>query len=275
MPFTDNCDLYGAIHEDGINLVVRHIMRQRPSLFNYGTADVAGNREQWCAKVEYTADVKNYGNPIFTVESYLPVLGADSPPVGLSFCAQLTEAKLDFHPSNAVALPAELSPPLKAQHFALHLRICASIGCPSDKEVDRIQPTSTSPRTSDVGLKQPPPVILHGKLNCFCLDVFAVGHFEHVSVLGKDSLMGKVDDLDIVDIKPDALEANIICYLKTALNVILREKLTIPLEKFFFSFSLLGLATVSFFPTPNPPIPNNPAVEKDQLKVFLTMKVGP
>jgi hypothetical protein len=41
VPFTDNCDLYGAIHEDGINRVVRHIMRQRPSLFNYGTADAA------------------------------------------------------------------------------------------------------------------------------------------------------------------------------------------------------------------------------------------
>ena len=273
MPFTDNCDLYGAIHEDGINRVVRHIMRQRPSLFNYGTADVAADPERWCSKVDYTPDVKKYGNPIFTVENYLPVLGADSPPVSLSFCAQLTDAKLDFHPSNVISLPAELSPPLQEQRFSLHFRICGSIGCPSDKQVDGIQPTPPSQPAE--GVKQPPPVILHGQLNCFCLDVFAIGHFERVSVAGKDSLLGKVDDMDIVDIKPDALEENIICYLKTAVNVILREKLTIPYEKFFFSFSLLGLATVSLFPTPNPPIPHNPAVEDDQLKVFLTMKVGP
>jgi hypothetical protein len=276
MPFTDDCDLYGAIHEDGVNLVVGHIMRQRPSLFNYGTADVAGNPEQWCAKVDYTSDVTKYGNPIFTVENYLPVLGADSPPVGLSFCAQLTEAKIDFHPNNVITLPAELSPPLQEQRFALHFRICGSIGCPSDKQVDRIPPSSTfGPTTSDVGVKQQPPVILHGALNCFCLDVFAIGHFERISVSGKESLLGKVDDVDIVDIKPDAREANIVCYLKTAVNVILREKLTIPIEKFFFSFSLFGLATVSLFPTPNPPIPHNPAIEDDQLKVFLTMKVGP
>jgi hypothetical protein len=38
MAFTDNSDLYGAINEEGINLIAQHIMRQRPSLFNYGTA---------------------------------------------------------------------------------------------------------------------------------------------------------------------------------------------------------------------------------------------
>jgi hypothetical protein len=27
--FTDNCDLFAAVHEDGINRVARHIMRQR------------------------------------------------------------------------------------------------------------------------------------------------------------------------------------------------------------------------------------------------------
>lgn len=31
MTFTDQCDLFGAIHEQGINLVVQHIMCQRPS----------------------------------------------------------------------------------------------------------------------------------------------------------------------------------------------------------------------------------------------------
>jgi hypothetical protein len=38
MAFTDNADLFASVGEDGINLVVRHIMRQRPSLVNYGTA---------------------------------------------------------------------------------------------------------------------------------------------------------------------------------------------------------------------------------------------
>lgn len=71
MAFTDNCDVYAAIHEDGVNLT----MRQRPSLFNYATADIAFNRECWCEEVNFIKDVKNYGNPIFTVLDPLPVIG--------------------------------------------------------------------------------------------------------------------------------------------------------------------------------------------------------
>lgn len=276
MALTSNCDLYGAVNEEGINRVIQHIMRQRPSLFNYGTADVAYNPEMWCAKIDYTKDVENHGNPKFTVENYLPVLGADSPPVSLSFCAQLTRAQLDFHPGNVITLPDELQPPLPKQRFALQFRICGYIGCPSDKLVSTVQPTPP-PSLEQTYLPPPqPPVILQGNKNCFCLDVFVIGHFKRETILGKESLLGKVDSIDIVDIKPDALEDNINCYLKTTVNVILREKLAIPIEKFFLSFSLLGLASVTLSPTANPPIPYNPAIEEDQLKVFMTMKVvGP
>ena len=62
MAFTDNCDLFGSVHEDGVNRVIRHIMRQRPSLFNYATADVAGNPRLCCSKIAHTSDVTRYGN---------------------------------------------------------------------------------------------------------------------------------------------------------------------------------------------------------------------
>ncbi len=32
MPFTDLSDLYGSVNEEGINRVVRQVMRKRPSL---------------------------------------------------------------------------------------------------------------------------------------------------------------------------------------------------------------------------------------------------
>lgn len=272
MVFTDNCDLYAAVHEDGVNLVIRHIMRQRPSLFNYGTSDVANNRELWCSPVAFTRDVTKYFNPIFSVQSPIPVLGADSPPVGLGFCVQLTKALIDFHPSNVISLPSELSPPLKQQHFAFQLRICGAIECPSSQAIDRI-PTGGPNQPATNAKEGLPPVVLGGKLNCFCLDVFVIGHFERAFIAGRESLLGKVDDMDIVDIKPDGLEDNIICYVKTAVSVVLREKLTIPLSTFALSFPLFGLATVTLSPTPNPPVPNNPAIEKDQLKIFITMKV--
>jgi len=249
-------------------------MRQRPSLFNYGTADVAQNRELWCQPVEFTPDVPKYNNPFFTIVNPIPVLGADSPPVGLSFCAQLSKLQIDFHPGNKIALPAELKPPLKPQRFAFQFRVCGAIGCPSSKEIDRIPVPRQDPAGKESGRGNlPPPIVLRGELNCFCLDVFAVGHIERQIVAGRESLLGKVDDLDIVDIKPDSLEDNIVCYIKTTVNVLLREKLAIAIETLMLSFPLFGLATVNLFPTPNPPVPNNPAIEQDQVKAFVTMTV--
>jgi hypothetical protein len=273
MAFTDNCDLFGAVHEDGVNRVIRHIMRQRPSLFNYATADVAANPRLWCSKVDHTADVTKYGNRLFTIMDPLPLLGADAPPVGIGFCAQLVEAQIDFHEGNTVGLPAELNPPLQEQHFSLEFRVCGAIECPSPKLVDHIPVSSHAQRGQEGKGRPGPPIVLPGSTHCFCLDVYAVGHISRQLVGGHEALVGRVDDMDIVDIKPDALESNLICYLQTTVNVVLREKLTVAIETLLFSFPLFGLATVTLSPTPDPPVVNNPAIEDDQVKVFVTMTV--
>lgn len=268
MAFTDNCDLFAAVHESGVNRVITHVMRQRPSLFNYASADVASNPELWCSRFEFTPDVTNYGNPLFTIMDPIPVFGADSPPVALGFIVQLVKAEVDFHPGNVITLPAELSPPLPAQHFAMQVTVCGGIVCPDQKQIDGLP----FPTRQETGHK-PPPVILRGPLKCFCLDAVATGHVERVNVNGKESLLGKVDGLEIVDLKPEDLESNIECYLKTTLNVVLHQKLTIAIETLTLSFPLFDIATVTVFPTPNPPIVNNPAVEEDQVKIFLSMTV--
>jgi hypothetical protein len=271
--FTDNCDLFLAFHEDGANRVIRHIMRQRPSLFNYASPDVASNPELWCnPKVELTKDVIKYGNPIFTVEPPFPILGADSPAVFIGFCAQATKLSIDFHPENKIGLPPELNPPLKDQRFSLGLRVCAGFVCPADREIQQIPVGGSNGQQPDPAThrEQPPPVLLHGKPLCFCLDVFVVGHFEHSP---GDFLLGKIDGVEIVDIKPDGLESSLECYIRTTLTVVLREKLTISYEALGLSFPLFDLATITLFPTPNPPVPHNPAIEEDQLKIFITMKV--
>jgi hypothetical protein len=270
MAFTDNCDLFAAVHEEGVNRVIRHIMLQRPSMFNYATADVAGNRELWCKEVEFTNDVTKYGNPIFTVLPPLPVIGVDSPPVGLSFCVQLIEFEIDFHPGNVFGLPPELDP-LAEQHFALHFRVCGALGCPDDKVLEQIP--ILPPGTDRDHQEKVPPVQVPGKLECFCLEVFVVGHVERAFILGQESLLGKVDGVEIVDIKPNELENSIECYIRTAVTLTLRQKLAIPLATFFVSFPLFGMGTVTLAPTPNPPVPNNPAIEEDQLKAFITMTV--
>lgn len=271
MAFTGNCDLFASVHEDGVNRVIQHIMRQRPSWFNYATADVANNPRFWCSRPEFTKDVTKYGNPIFKIEPPIPFIGSDSPVVTTGFCAQLTKALIDFNPSNKINLPAELHPPLQPQRFSLAFRVCVGLECPSDDEVQQI-PVGTSGQpagTTNAGANQP-PIFLRGKPNCFCLDVFVIGRFERTP---NGLLLGVIEDIDTVDITPEKLEDNINCYIKTAVNIVLRQKLAISVQDLTLSFPLFNIATITLSPTPNPPVPNNPAVEEDQLKVFITMTV--
>jgi hypothetical protein len=281
MAFTDNCDLFASIHEDGVNRILQHMMLQRPSLFNYGTSTVASNKGKWCEPVNFTSDVTKYRNPIFKVVNPIPVMGADLPPVGLDFCAQITYAKIDFHPGDSINLPDELNPPLQKQYFSLKFTICATIDCPSDDVLRGIQP--------NIDESQKHQIIVPGKPNCFCLDVFVIGHFQ-IDVSRPMTISGWVDSVDIVDIKPDTLEDNVACYLKTTIDVLFREKFFILLSSLTFSFPLFTLANIRLCPTPTPitvplnlcpvppfpptlPIPNNPAVEDDRLKAFITMTV--
>jgi hypothetical protein len=275
MAFTDNCDLFVSIHEEGVNRIGHHIMRQRPSLFNYATPDVAANRELWCQIPEFTTDVTKFGNPIFTILPYLPVIGADSPPVGLGLCVQVVRAQVDFHPSNVIGLPQELGSKLNEQQLALELRICGGIGCPDRKVLDAIPVTTSDSAGRDKQHETPPLVPVPGKLLCFCLDVFATAHAARTFINGEERLVGEVDGVEIVDVKPDGLEANMECYIRTAVILFLRQKLAIPLQTFFIDFPLFDLGTVSLSPTPNPPVPHNPAIEEDQLKAFITMTVSP
>jgi hypothetical protein len=273
MAFTDNCDLYAAVHEDGINLVIKHVMRQRPSMFNYATAEVAANPKIACSPVEHTIDVTDHFNPLFGVLGPLPLLGVDAPPVGLNFCAQLTEAEVDFYPGNVIALPAKLNPPLPQQHLAFKVRMCGGLDCPSIQIIDSIPPTPPQGQPSEVTVVPKAPATIvppTRKLLCFCLDAYVVAHVDLEIIFGKPTLVGKVDGVDVVGIEPENLDDAINCYLRTTFELILKEKLAIPIEKLALSFPLFG-GSVSVAPTPNPPIPNNPAIEDDQIKEFVSI----
>jgi hypothetical protein len=130
MPFTDRSDLFGAVHEEGINRTVRHIMRQRPSLFNYATPFFRRRPDLLCTPIVADRKVTDARNPLFTVQDPLPILGAPVK-IGLNFCVQFTDFVLDFHPGNSITLPPELGA-LPAQRFAIRARACVGIDCPPD-----------------------------------------------------------------------------------------------------------------------------------------------
>ena len=129
MVFTANSDFYVAIQDAGINRLVKHVMRKRPSLFNYGTSLVVSNPQLLCQQVDVAPEVLQAGNPLVTVMSPLPVIQT---PYALNYAVQLTKGELDFHPSNVFTLPPDLHPPLANQHLGVHFQVCAGVGCPSE-----------------------------------------------------------------------------------------------------------------------------------------------
>lgn len=282
MALTDHCDIYAAVDEEAANRIVHHLMRQRPSLFNYASAYIAANPKLACAPVERTTDIDLYNNPLFQVEPPLPLVGVDAPPVALNYCAQLVDAEIDFSPGNRFQLPQELNPPLPTQRLALKLRIWAGLDCPMPEFIDGIQPWSPGEQARQSGrdhekLPQPPPLVPPTRrLLCFCLDLFALGHLEIDDLFGEPHLVIHIDAVDIVDIKPDALENVLNCYIRSVAELILREKLTFPvLGTFLLNLPFLKLPKVTVSLTANPPAANNPAVEDDQVKVFIDLAVAP
>lgn len=266
MAFTDKCDLFGSIHEDGINLVIRHLMRQRPSLFNYGTQYIAKHRSMFCQKIDTTTDVQKHGNPLITIVEPLPVIGTNGA-YGLDFIVQLNEIQIDFHKGNLFELPPELNPPLPTQHFALKLRLCGGIGCP--EQFPDIEPIPDKEQREERNPENDRIIVLHpSKLECFCLDLYLVAHFEISGNPGNHYISLKLDGFEIVDIQPEQLESSLECYIKSLLRLVVLPKLSFPIKNIIFN--ILDIASVSLYAiSPSSDVPNNPSVEDNQLKVFV------
>lgn len=283
MALTDNSDLFGSLHEDGLNDVIRHAMRKRPSLFNYGTQWVAEEwRRRLCVVPTVAPEVLTRGNPVVTVEPPLPIIGSGGW-YGLNFAAQLVDVTLDLHPSG-IDPPAELGRTLEEQRFALRADVCAGIGCPADWALEEFppppQPPIEIPGAEDRPLthvpERPPPretiPLPTEKLECFCLRLFAVGHVDIEGSEGAEVVALKVNGVEIVDIEPNELESNLECYIKMLLHYVVLPRLRVMLPVFVFHI-LDGLATITLRAEPS--VPNNPAIEDDQLKFFVDVEVGP
>jgi hypothetical protein len=280
---TDLSPLFASVHEDGINRFIRHVMAQRPSLFNYGTQWVAdAPEERLCRMPEVDHVMQSRNVPIVTVEPPLPVLGTGGL-YGLNFAAQLTELEIDFFPGT-MGLPGELDPPLKEQRFALRAEMCAGLGCPDDRMLEQFPPPRQPPikvpgddrqrpeRDREESERRRPPVVLPTlALQCFCLELFVVGHMEVKGPPGNQRLEMKVDGLEIVDVEPEGLENSMECYLRMLLHYVVLPRMALALP--LFVFNILDLATITLQASPS--VDPNPAIEDDQVKVFIDFQVGP
>lgn len=289
MAFTDHSDLYGAVHEEGINRVVRHLMRLRPSLFNYGTEFVARNPHLLCHPVETDPLVLARNNPLLTIEAPLPVLGTNGL-INLNYCVQLVDARIDFHQRNVIDLPREIDD-IPPQHFALTAQACVGLGCPDPRLAALLEQAMET--VFDVisveGLLQGdkpefglsthvaagnrtfnPITVPVKSLKCFCLSVFALCHVETRKLGNQFIFVPKLDQLEIVDLRPQEMEDMIECYVSQVIRLGLLPRIRIALEKIVFD----QLKIVNIAVKPAAGVANNPAIEDDQLKVFIDMEVA-
>ncbi|MTH15796.1 hypothetical protein [Flavobacterium sp. LC2016-01] len=272
MPLTKNSDLFFSVHENGFNQIAKHFMEQRPSLFNYGTEYFTTPRglEKLCHKIVANPVVLLRGNPLITVESPLPIFNTD-PPVGLNFMFQFSEFQIDFHPGNLFGLPPELNP-LEKQKIALRLKVCGGIGCPDKQFIadygDKQDHYDVKNNRKENQPKPPIVALPTDKLNCFCLELFAVGSIDRKIISGKEYLKINLSGLEIVDIKPDGLENSLECYLKTLLTLGILPKAKIAMEVLAFNIANI----ISIAPTPiSAAVPFNPTIENDEIALFFNL----
>jgi hypothetical protein len=297
MAFTDNCDIFASIHEDGVNLVVQHLMRQRPSLFNYATALFHQRPDLLCVRIVAAPKVIEANNPLFDEQDPIPVL-ATPVDIGLDWCLQITDAQIDFHPENVIDLPSELGE-IPPQRAALRLRACFGLSCPPADVIEKILPMIEVLATAEdkgrgpappFGTAPPPPlasdetiVLETRELTCFCLEVFGVAHFEW-GTIGNDPqqwLKVRLDGLEIVDLQPTPMENIIECYVSTVLRLGVLPGVSVKMEKLIFDVTAAleeeGIEVgqqISLQPTPiSAAVPFNPAIEDNQLKAFINLVV--
>jgi hypothetical protein len=128
-----------------------------------------------------------------------------------------------------------------------------------------------------------PLVIPTRELLCTCLEVFAIAHVEWGSVVGSREqwLKPRIDGIEIVDLQPSAMESAIECYLIMMLRLGILPRLIVPMEKLILDVTAelrkQGLEVdeqIDLMPAAVPgEVPNNPAIEQDQLKAFIKLMV--
>ncbi len=255
-------------------------MRQRPSLFNYGTQSFVTSRELLCHAIDTSPGLPT-NQPHVALQPPLPVPGTGGA-WGMEYCMQLAKLRLDFHPGQ-IALPPQLRPPLEQQKFALQLEVCGGIACPSPATLAKIAAEQAddfppiSPQAALRGEKQKLKLpnrplrtvpMDRERIHCFCLDLFAVASFRRDQNQLGPILAIEPGGIEIVDIKPAGLEDSIECLIAATLSLGVLPRVRIALDDVALAVGSFGNLVIGFTPISNK-VPFNPSVANNHLAVFV------
>jgi len=232
-----------------------------------------------CEKIEAAPEVIKANNPLIKILDPLPVIGIGpisedlstlpdiiKTNIALNFAVQLSKGEIDFFEGNVFALPPDLSP-LLDQRLAIHFKFCAGIGCPG--ELPNLGPTGTSRRNTFIPATE---------IECFCLDLYATAECKIDGLVPNQRIKPKVDGIKIIDLKPEGLEHAITCYSKLVLNYGIFPPVSEFISNLAFKLFTIPPITTEDLQisgdiqiSGSTMVPNNPAIEENQLKVFVNL----
>ena len=199
MSLTEAEAVFASVHETALNDFLTAFFTDRPRYLVYGSPSFV---------------------PATTVaETTMSAINFPGVPGGIQWRVRLGIPQVDLF-KQTMGLPPELS--LNPGQFGLRIDVELCLDCRRLK-IDPKPPRDNPNEPKD---DHRPKDDRHplSEVTCCKLQVFAVGHLEHVvAVTGEDAIALAVDAVEIVDIKPDELESVLECLLFMILQAVLAE----------------------------------------------------
>lgn len=236
MSLTEAEHVFGGVHEDALNDVIRAFFLARPRYLHYGSPAFV---------------------PVTTVNATtMASIAFPGISGGIDWAVAFDTPVVDLH-TQTDALPPELA--LGPGQFSIHTAVRLCIDCkrrreppkkPDRRDQQKHDREKDDPR-DDRRENEPPRA--EGAL-CTELGVFAIGHLELLNGPSGASVRLRVDTVELVDVGPNTLESVLECLLRMLLDAAIRP-MVLPLE---------ALRAGAFTITPL----RGPEIEDDQIKLY-------
>ena len=228
MSLTQAADVFASIHEDALNDLITAIATDRPRLLVYGSPAFV---------------------PVTTVsETRMDAIPFPGIAGGIEWRVRFDTPHIDLFDQDD-PLPSELT--LNPERFSVRIGMELCLDCRRIKIDPRPKPRDDHD-DHDASDKDRHPL---RAATCCKLEVFAIGRLMRVSTTsGEDAITFEVDAVEIVDIKPDEVEAVLECLIFMILQAVLAT----------FRVPLRALRVGAF----NLAVTQGPLIEDDQVKAW-------
>jgi hypothetical protein len=192
--------VFGGVHEDALNDVIKAFCTARPRYLHYGSPGFV---------------------PATTVAATaMPAIAFPGIAGGIDWSVAFTIPVVDLHPQTS-GLPPELG--LTPGRLSVRTAVQICIDCKH-----RLRPPR-DPQKSEDRKDEERPHPVEGEV-CAFLEVFGLGHLEVMNTgAGGGSIRVRIDAVELVDVTPDGLEAVLECLIRMLLDAAL-SGVVLPLQ---------------------------------------------